>query len=90
MCLGIPGQVVQLRADLAGQVALVNLMGSRREVNVGMLDGASLQPGDWVLVHMGFAIEHIDAATAQDTLAGLEAGGRPPEAAVPQPGPQGS
>jgi hydrogenase assembly chaperone HypC/HupF len=79
MCLGIPGQVVEVLADYDGQLALVDVQGARRRINLGLLepeDGA-LSAGDWVLIHMGFAMERIDEASAKEALAGLELMGRP-------------
>jgi hydrogenase maturation protein HypF len=76
MCLGIPGRVVSIAAGYAGQIALVDVQGVQRQVNIGMLDE---QPaaGDWVLLHMGFAVEAIDEAEADEALAGLELMGQP-------------
>ncbi|MFJ2211809.1 carbamoyltransferase HypF [Streptomyces sp. NPDC101062] len=71
MCLGIPGQVVETVEGYAGQLALVDVEGARRRVNVGMLD-APPAAGDWVLLHMGFALEIIDEAKAAQALSGLE------------------
>ena len=73
MCLAIPGQVVEV-LDAANQLAAVEVAGVRRTVNVGLLevdDGQSLQ-GDWVLIHVGFALSRIDEAEAQATLELLE------------------
>ncbi|MEW2546416.1 carbamoyltransferase HypF [Streptomyces sp. NPDC047002] len=75
MCLGIPGRVVELVDGYAGQLALVDVEGARRRVNVGMLE-APPAPGDWVLLHMGFAVELIDEAGAAQALSGLELMGR--------------
>ena len=55
MCLGIPGQVVEVLTEHGGEPT----------------------PGDWVLIHMGFALERIDEAEARQALAGLELMGRP-------------
>ena len=71
MCLGIPGRVVGLADGYAGQVAVVDVEGAARQVNVGMLE-APPAPGDWVLIHMGFAVEAIDEAAARTALAGLQ------------------
>ena len=76
MCLGIPGQVVEIVPGYADQLALVDVLGARRQVNVGMLD-APPAPGDWVLIHMGFALEVIDAAEADRAMSGLELMGQP-------------
>ncbi|HEU4350031.1 MAG TPA: carbamoyltransferase HypF [Actinoplanes sp.] len=75
MCLGIPGRVVELVPGYAGQLALVDVEGARRRVNVGMLDDPP-DAGTWVLIHMGFAVEVIDAAGAAEAMAGLELMGR--------------
>ena len=70
MCLAIPGQVVEL-VDAANEIAKVEVVGVRRNVNVGLLgDGA--KPGDWVLIHVGFALSKVDEEEAQATLALLE------------------
>jgi len=76
MCLGIPGEVVELVEGFADQLAVVDVQGVRRRINVGMLD---LPPhaGDWILIHMGFAMEVIDAAAAEQALQGLELMGQP-------------
>ncbi len=73
MCLGIPGQVVQVVEGYAGQLALVDVQGAHRRINLGMLevDQQNVVRGDWVLIHMGFAIERIDAAGAEKALDGL-------------------
>ncbi|MCW2762169.1 MAG: hydantoin utilization protein [Marmoricola sp.] len=76
MCLGIPGQVVAIADGYAGQVALVDVKGAQRKVNIGMLDDQP-SPGDWVLLHMGFAVEVIDEAAAREAIAGLELMGQP-------------
>ncbi len=64
MCLAIPGQVVSLEAE-GDQLEMVDVAGVRRRVNVGLLDG--LEPGDWVLIHVGFAMSRIDEAEALAT-----------------------
>jgi hydrogenase expression/formation protein HypC len=94
MCLGIPGQVVEKVEGYGGQLALVDVVGVQRRINLGMLDDedqAGLGAGDWVLIHMGFALERIDADGAERALAGLELMGRPRAAdfsnGEQQPGP---
>ena len=79
MCLGIPGQVIELLEGYGGQLALVDVSGVSRKINIGMLDPdeQDLAPGDWVLIHMGFAVERTDAAGAEQALQGLELMGRP-------------
>lgn len=71
MCLGIPGRVVEIVEGYADQLALVDVEGARRRINIGMLDTPPAQ-GDWVLLHMGFAMEIIDEAKAAQALSGLE------------------
>jgi hydrogenase maturation protein HypF len=71
MCLGIPGRVVELVAGYADQLALVDVLGAQRRINVGMLD-APPDVGVWVLIHMGFALEIIDEKAADAALSGLE------------------
>lgn len=71
MCLGIPGQIVEV-TDAARKLALVNVAGVRRVINVACVarDPSELSScvGAWVLVHVGFAMARIDAAEAQKTL----------------------
>ncbi len=69
MCLAIPGQVVEL-VDAANQIARVDVVGVRRNINVSLLadeDGGA-QPGDWVLIHVGFALSRVDEEEALATL----------------------
>lgn len=76
MCLGIPGKVVELVAD-NDQLAIVEVVGARRRVNIGLLDPGTLAPGDWVVIHVGFAMEKVDRDRAHQALSGLEMMGRP-------------
>jgi len=69
MCLGIPGEIAELSTDRP-DLATVAVAGVRRVVNIGLIDG--LQPGDWVLVHVGFAMSKIDEAEAALTLSYLQ------------------
>lgn len=77
MCLGIPGQVVEMVEGYGDQLALVDVTGAQRRVNIGMLEGEPPAPGDWVLIHMGFAIERVDQDGAEKAMSGLEMMGRP-------------
>jgi hydrogenase expression/formation protein HypC len=65
MCLAIPGQVVEF-VDEELRLAKVEIAGVRRTANLGLLD--DVEPGDWVLVHVGFALSKIDEHEAQATL----------------------
>lgn len=76
MCLGIPGQVVRMLDGYNDQVALVDVVGEHRKVNVGMLPEETFAPGDWVIIHMGFVVEKTDRAGAEQAMAGLELMGR--------------
>ncbi|ANS25619.1 hydrogenase expression/formation protein [Rhodococcus opacus M213] len=77
MCLGIPGQVVRMLEGYGNQLALVDVVGEQRKVNVGMLpEDVTLEPGDWIVIHMGFAMEKVDEAGAEKAMAGLEMMGR--------------
>lgn len=76
MCLGIPGQVVEMVEGYGDQLALVDVEGARRRINIGMLDGDPLAPGDWVLIHMGFALERVDERAAAQAREGLQLLGR--------------
>jgi hydrogenase expression/formation protein HypC len=73
MCLAIPGQVVEV-VDEANRLAAVDVAGVKRNVNIGLLDegGNGVGPGDWVLIHVGFAISQVDEEEAQATLKLLE------------------
>lgn len=73
MCLAIPGQVMEL-VDPVNQIARVDVVGVRRNINVGLLAGEDegIQPGDWVLIHVGFAISRIDEEEAYATRQLLE------------------
>lgn len=79
MCLGIPGQVIELLEGYGNQLALVDVAGVQRKINIGLLDEGPLEPGTWVLIHMGFALERVDAAGAERALSGLELMGQPRE-----------
>ena len=76
MCLGIPGQVIRMLEGYEEQLALVDVTGEARKVNVGMLPEETFAPGDWVIIHMGFVVEKTDKAGADEAMAGLELIGR--------------
>lgn len=76
MCLGIPGRVVKILEGNAGMLALVDVLGAERPINLGMLEDLAVEPGQWVLIHMGFALERIDETKAAEAMSGLEMMGR--------------
>jgi hydrogenase expression/formation protein HypC len=71
MCLAIPGQIVELSPDNA-HLANVDVSGVGRIVNIGLLEDEMLQPGDWVLIHVGFALSRIDEEEAARALSSLQ------------------
>jgi len=80
MCLGIPAQIVEL-VDPEHHIAKAEVSGVRRNVNIGLLsDGPdAVGVGDWVLIHVGFAMSKIDEAEAEATREFLEQLGAPYE-----------
>src|SRR5215218_9124445 len=78
MCLGIPGQIVEI-IDKENMIAKAEVSGVRRNVNVGLLaEGEdAVGVGDWVLIHVGFAMSKIDEQEAAQTLQFLEQLGEP-------------
>jgi hydrogenase expression/formation protein HypC len=69
MCLAIPGRIIEI-VDEQTQLAKVDVAGVKRTVNVGLIDGAVV--GDWVLIHVGFALSKVDEAEAEATIALLQ------------------
>ena len=72
MCLGIPGEVIELHPEQP-DLAKVNVSGVRRMINIGLLQDPPV-PGEWVLIHVGFALSKIDeqeAAAAMQFLEGI-------------------
>ncbi|TKI05374.1 HypC/HybG/HupF family hydrogenase formation chaperone [Martelella alba] len=76
MCIGIPGRVLALDNEHDGD-AWVDVCGVRRRVNIRLVcadkDAMAALPGQWVLVHVGFAMSLLDEAQARETLAALQA-----------------
>ncbi len=71
MCLAIPGRIVDI-IDEENQLAKVEVGGVRRNVNIGMLDRETTKVGDYVLIHVGFAMSKIDEKEAEETLRVLQ------------------
>lgn len=67
MCLGVPGQIVEF-LEPTHHLAKAEISGVRRAINVGLLVPDGLEIGDWVLIHVGFALSKIDEDEAQRTL----------------------
>jgi len=67
VCLAIPGQIVELSAD-EPHLAIVEVSKVRRKINVGLLEGERIAPGDWVLIHVGFAMSLISEDAAREQL----------------------
>lgn len=75
MCLGIPGRIVELDED-NDQIVRADVLGVRRDVNIGLMSDESPRVGDWVLIHLGFVMSVIDEGQAATALEGLELMGR--------------
>ncbi len=69
MCLGIPGQVVEMLDH--EHLARVDVSGVGRVINIGLLEDDNVRVGDWVLIHVGFAMALIDEREAAEALASL-------------------
>ncbi len=67
MCLAIPGKIVEI-VDAENHLAKVEVGGVKRNINIGMLDEDGLAIGDYVLIHVGFAMSKIDEKEAEETL----------------------
>ena len=81
MCLAIPGQLLEI-VDEDNRLAKVDVAGVRRTINIGLLDedGIGVGPGDWVLIHVGFAMSRVDEDEAIATRRQLERMGQDYEA----------
>ena len=76
MCLAIPGQIVEV-VDEPNRLAKVDVAGVRRNVNIGLFDcDEAVEPGDWVLIHVGFAISQIDEEEARGHARAARGDGR--------------
>ena len=72
MCLGIPGRIVSWVDDSNDLLARVEVTGVTRNINVGLVRDDGLELGDWVLIHVGFAMSIIDEGEAEQALHGLQ------------------
>jgi hydrogenase expression/formation protein HypC len=70
VCLGIPGEVVELNVSNP-DLAKVEVAGVRRNINIALLADEGVAPGDWVLIHVGFAMSKIDEEEARRAMEGL-------------------
>lgn len=68
MCLGAPGRIVERSLDTP-DLARAEIEGVVRDVNLALLEGEDIKPGEWVLVHLGFALERLTEAEAASTTA---------------------
>src|SRR5258708_1899567 len=70
MCLGIPGKILDI-VDEDNSIAKVDVSGVKRNVNVALVRPEGIAPGDWVLIHVGFAMSKIDEDEARETMKAL-------------------
>jgi hydrogenase expression/formation protein HypC len=75
MCLGIPGEVIEILTDRT-DLARVDVSGVKRAINIGLLSEETVKPGDWVLIHVGFALSKIDEQEAKAAMEFLESIGK--------------
>jgi hydrogenase expression/formation protein HypC len=66
MCLGIPGKIIAI-VDEVNRIAKVDVSGAKRNISIGLLEPGEVGIGDWVLIHVGFAISKLDEKEAQET-----------------------
>jgi hydrogenase expression/formation protein HypC len=79
MCLAIPGQIVEFSAEQP-LLAKVDVAGVKRSINIGLLADEPLEVGDWVLIHVGFAMSKIGEQDARDQLTMIAALGEEQQA----------
>ena len=75
MCLAIPGQIIEMSAEQP-LLARVNVGGVQRNVNIGLLEDGEAGPGDWILIHVGFALSKIDEVASGGSTANAARDGR--------------
>jgi len=71
MCLGIPGKILDI-VDDENSIAKVDVSGVKRNVSVALVRPEGIAPGDWVLIHVGFAMSKIDEFEARETMKALQ------------------
>ena len=76
MCLGIPGRIIEI-VDDEYDIAKVEVSGVKRNISIALVRPEGIASGDWVLVHVGFAMSKIDESEAQETLKALKLLGDP-------------
>jgi hydrogenase expression/formation protein HypC len=74
MCLAIPGQIERLIPDT--DLATAAVSGVKRNINVGLVSHEGIAPGDWVLIHVGFAMSKVDEQEARASLEFLQSLGQ--------------
>ena len=72
MCLAIPGEVVEFLPGNNDQLAMVDVVGVKRRINIGLMEDEDLKIGDWILIHVGFAMSKINEKEAAEALSMLE------------------
>jgi hydrogenase expression/formation protein HypC len=72
MCLAIPGRIVEFLPGNNDQLALVDVVGVTRKINIGLMEDTQLDVGDYVLIHVGFAMSRVDEKEAAEALSMLE------------------
>jgi len=72
VCLAIPGQIVEFLPGNSDQLALVDVVGVKRKINIGLMEDVDLKIGDYVLIHVGFAMSKVDEKEAAEALSMLE------------------
>jgi hydrogenase expression/formation protein HypC len=71
MCLAIPGKIIEISAENSNS-ALVDVVGVRRHVDLGLLEDDRPRAGDWVLIHVGYAMSKISEQDAEEQMRTLQ------------------
>jgi hydrogenase expression/formation protein HypC len=72
VCLAIPGRIVEFLPGNGDQLALVDVVGVKRKINIGLMEDEELNVGDYILIHVGFAMSKINESEAAEALSMLE------------------